>query len=307
MPAFSTCWNNSRHHDGEGMVDEILELGFSELELSHGMTVAKLPGLRKAFSDVRFTCVGLHNYFPSPFEVIIDAPDAYEFTSHRRPDRERAMDMTLKTLEVAAEFRARYVVLHMGSVPMKPKKWTRALTEMVTDGERDTPAFAKRRIAFIKKREKLGPLYYRRAIDALETPAEKATELDLVLAIESRSRFEDMPTEREMIALQEHFKDHPNVGYWHDFGHVQLKHNLGLLDHAEWLDRISPHLIGAHVHDVQWPARDHRVPFTGELDYKTLLPFFPGNAPMTWELSPTRKAEEIREALTVWKHLFPGR
>lgn len=307
MPAFSTCWNNSRHHDGEAMVDEILGLGFSELELSHGMTIAKLPGLRKAFADGRFTCVGVHNYFPSPVEVMIDAPDAYEFTSHRSADRERAMDMTLKTLEVAAEFKARYVVLHMGSVPMKSRKWTRPLTAMLADGEGSTPAFAKRRIAFIRKREKIAPLYYQRAIGALEVLAEKAAELDLILAVESRSRFEDMPTEREMLRLQDHFKDHPSVRYWHDFGHVQLKHNLGLLDHAEWLEQISPHLYGAHVHDVQWPARDHRVPFTGELEFKALLPHFPEGCPMTWELSPTRKAGEIREALTVWKHLFPDR
>lgn len=289
------------------MVDEILELGFSELELSHGMTVAKLPGLRKAFADGRFTCIGVHNYFPSPVEVMIDAPDAYEYTSHRPADRQRAMDMTLKTLDIAAEFQARYVVLHMGSVPMNPKKWTKALTAEVSAGNLDTPAFAARRIAFIKKREKLGPLYFARTIKALEKIAEKAAELDLILAVESRSRFEDVPSEREMLRLQEHFKDHPQVRYWHDFGHVQLKHNLGLLDHAEWLASIQPHLYGAHVHDVQWPARDHRVPFTGELDYKKLLPFFPEGAPMTWELSPTRKAEEIREAFAVWKQLFPDR
>lgn len=307
MPAFSTCWNNSRHTDGEAMIDEILELGFSELELSHGMTVTKLPGIRKAFEDGRFTCLGVHNYFPSPVEVMIDAPDAYEYTSHRPFDRQRAMDMTRRTLELAAEFKARYVVLHMGSAPLSTKKWTKRLTAMVAEGQRDTPAFAKERIAFIKKREKLGPLYYQRAIAALEQIAEQAKELGLLLAVESRSRFEDTPTEREMVALQEHFKDHPNVGYWHDFGHVQLKHNLGLLDHVEWLEKMQPHLIGGHVHDVQWPARDHRVPFTGELDYHQLLPFFPAGCPLTWELSPTRKAEEIREAFAAWKHLFPKR
>ena len=307
MPAFSTCWNNSRHTDGEAMIDEIVDLGFSSIELSHGMTVAKLPGIRKAFAGGRFTCIGVHNYFPSPVEVMIDAPDAYEFTSHRPADRQRAMDMTRRTLEIAAEFRARYLVLHMGSVPMKSSKWTKPLTAMVSDGQRDTPEFAGKRIDFIRKREKVAPLYYQRAIAALETLAELAREAGVILAIESRSRFEDMPTEREMLALQEHFKDNTHVGYWHDFGHVQLKHNLGLLDHGEWLSRISPHLIGAHVHDVQWPARDHRVPFTGELDYAALLPHFPQGCPLTWELSPTRKADEIREALQVWKHLFPGK
>jgi hypothetical protein len=66
---------------------------------------------------------------------------------------------------------------------------------------------------------------------------------------------------------QAHFADNPRVGYWHDFGHGQIKHNLGLLDHVEWLEMILPHLVGCHVHDVQWPARDHRTPFSGVLDY----------------------------------------
>jgi sugar phosphate isomerase/epimerase len=307
MLAFSSCWNNSRHTDGEPMIEEIVDLGFANIELSHGMTVAKLPGIRKAYQRGLFTCSGVHNYFPAPVEVMIDAPDAYEFTSHRPFDRQRAMDMSLRTLEIAAEFEAHYLVLHMGSVPLKSKDWTKPLTRTVADGGQRDPAYVKQKIAFVRKREKVGPLYYHRAIEALETLAEKATEVGVKLAIESRSRFEDMPTEREMVALQTHFADHPAVGYWHDFGHVQLKHNLGLLDHIEWLDKISPHLIGGHVHDVQWPARDHRTPFSGTLDYAALLKHFPAGCPLVWELSPTREAAEIRSALARWKSEFPER
>ena len=305
MLAFSTCWNNARHTDGEAMIDEILELGIDHLELSHGMTITKLPGIQKAFEDKRFTCVGVHNYFPSPVEVMIDAPDAYEFTSRQPADRQRALDLTRRTLEVAASFHARYLVLHMGSVPMNPKRWTKRLTQLLSDGRGEAKKFTKRREAFIRKRQKIAPRYYHRAIETLEILADEAAELDVVLAIESRSRYEDVPNESEMTQLQEHFKDHPAIGYWHDFGHVQLKHNLGLLDHAEWLESISPHLIGGHVHDVQWPARDHRVPFTGELDYRNLLQHIPTDVPLTWELSPTRQTDEIRDALRVWKHLFP--
>ncbi len=307
MLAFSTCWNNSRHTDGEPMIQEIIDLGFRNIELSHGMTIAKLPGIKKAYQRGLFTCSGVHNYFPSPVEVMIDAPDAYEFTSHRPFDRQRAMDMTFRTLDLAAEFQAEYLVLHMGSVPLHSRQWTRPLTTEVSEGRQRQYDYIKRKIAFVKKREKLGPLYYQRAIEALTKIADRAAEVGVKLAIESRSRFEDMPTEREMIALQEHFSDHPSVGYWHDFGHVQLKHNLGLLDHSEWLEKISKHLIGGHVHDVQWPARDHRTPFSGTLDYAALLKFFPENCPLIWELSPTRQAEEIRANLIQWKQEFPER
>jgi DNA-binding transcriptional LysR family regulator len=36
--------------------------------------------------------------------------------------------------------------------------------------------------------------------------------------------------------------DSAHVGYWHDFGHAQIKHNLGLLNHAQWL------AVGVHTH-----------------------------------------------------------
>lgn len=289
------------------MIEEIVDLGFTNIELSHGMTIAKLPGIKKAYDRGLFTCSGVHNYFPSPVEVMIDAPDAYEYTSHRPFERQRAMDMTLRTLDIAAEFKAQYLVLHMGSVPLPSKKWSKPLTAMVADGNQRSPGYIKEKIAFVKKREKIGPLYYDRAIRALAKIAERAAEVGVKLAVESRSHFEDMPSEREMVALHEHFADNPWVGYWHDFGHVQLKHNLGLLDHHEWLEKMAPHIIGGHVHDVQWPQRDHRVPFSGTLDYGPLLEFFPPGCPLIWELSYTRQTEEIKTALARWKADFPER
>ena len=53
MIAFSTCWNSSRHNDGEEMIDEILELGFDTIEISHGLSIALLPGIKKAYGDDR--------------------------------------------------------------------------------------------------------------------------------------------------------------------------------------------------------------------------------------------------------------
>jgi len=305
MLSFSSCWNNSRHSEGDEMIDEIVNLGFEDIELSHGMTISKLPGIQKAYQKGKFRCSGVHNYFPSPVEVMIDAPDAYEFSSHRPYERARAMEMTLRTLELAAEFDAKYVVMHMGSVPMPSKKWTKRLTRMLKDGHQLERSFAKHKLKFVKKREKIAPLYYQRAIEALEQLSEKAAELQIPLAIESRSRYEDIPNESEMVRLQEHFKDNPWVGYWHDFGHVQLKHNLGFLDHDQWLEKMAPYLIGCHVHDVYWPDRDHRVPLTGELNFEKLLRHVDPKLPLVWELSPTREADQIKEALQVWKAKFP--
>lgn len=306
MLSFSTCWNNARHTDGEDMIDEILGLGFNVLELSHGMTITKLPGIQRAFKNQKFHCIGVHNYFPSPTEVMIDAPDAYEFSSDNPAERRRAYELTLKTIELAYQFGASYVVLHMGSVPAMPhKKWTGELTKSLSKGNQLTGEYADDKLECVKRREKYGPKYYQRAIEVLELLVRPAQEAGVVLAVESRSKYEDMPDEAEMVRLQEHFADTPHIGYWHDFGHVGLKHNLGLLDHAQWLKKMEPYLIGAHLHDVQWPKKDHCIPFTGSLPYTELLKSFRPEMPFTWELSPGRRSENIVEALKAWKYYYP--
>jgi len=306
MLAFSTCWNNSRHTDGEDIITEILELGFDHIELSHGMTISKFPGLERAFEQKMFTCVGVHNFFPSPTEIMIDAPDAYEFTHFKESERERAYRNTLRTLEEAARFEAQYVVLHMGSNMKVPeKKWSAPLVQMLNDGKQDDKKYQKHLEKFIKVREKTNTYYVRRAMHYLTLLEEKAKEYGLVLAVESRSHYEQVPTESEMVDMMQHFQESEHVQYWHDFGHVHRKHNMGLLDHEEWLGQMKPYLYGGHLHDVQWPVRDHRVPFQGEIDYDTLMPYFDPEMPLVWELSSGRKAEDIVDALATWKEKYP--
>ena len=91
---------------------------------------------------------------------------------------------------------------------------------------------------------------------------------------------------------------------WHDFGHIQVKNNLRFVDHYEWLRSIRHRLFGCHLHDTEWPATDHRVPFAGGIEYDRLIPLLPPNCLFVWELSPRMKAEDIRAALARWKARF---
>ena len=67
--------------------------------------------------------------------------------------------------------------------------------------------------------------------------------------------------------------DSPNVVYWHDTGHAQIKENLGFIRHAAHLESLADRLAGFHIHDVQFPARDHCAPGTGMIDFAALKPF----------------------------------
>ena len=206
MDVFSTCWNSSRHTDGGAICDEIRELGFEYIEASHGLSVSKVTGIMKAVDEKRIRVAGVHNFCPSPIEVLADAPDAYQFTSHRPIDRERALRLTRETMMMAARLGAQYVVLHMGSVSlMKGKTATRELERMVRNGLRDTRAYAELKGKWVRRRQKLGPLYLERARQALHQLADEAAKLGVVLAVEGRSHFEQVPGEREMLPLMEEF------------------------------------------------------------------------------------------------------
>jgi sugar phosphate isomerase/epimerase len=305
MLSFSTCWNSQRHSEGEHVVDEIAAMGFDTIEISHGLKVSLLPGIQKAHREGRIKVSGLHNFCPSPVELMIDAPDAYEFTSHRPNERERAMALTLKTLEFAEQFRAGYVVLHLGSVPMG--RFTARLEAMAAAGGLNSRAYVATKLRMIEAREKVSPLYLERATEALGRIAEKAKGVGVPVVVESRSHYEQVPIEREMVALMAAFADNPWVGYWHDFGHVQRKANLGLLDHEEYVRSVAPYWFGCHLHDVEWPDRDHRVPLTaGGVDFDRLMPLIPRDRPVVWEISSRRRKQTIVEALPRWRERFGG-
>ena len=94
------------------------------------------------------------------------------------------------------------------------------------------------------------------------------------------------------------------VGYWHDFGHLQVKENVGFVDHAEWLAHIAPRMFGGHLHDTKWPGHDHRPPFTGDIDYDKLIPLIPKPSLLVWEMGSRLKAKEITESFEKWKARF---
>lgn len=288
------------------MCDEIRELGFDAIEASHGLSLGMMPGIIQAVEEKRIRVVGVHNFCPAPIDVQGDVPDAFQFTSHRPEVRERAMRLTRETLLVAARLEARYVVLHMGSVHLfLNHKGTHELERMARHGYLGTKEYARRKGELIRKRARLAPLYYERAREALSQLAGQAQQLGLVLGVEGRSHFEQMPGEWEMPRLMQEFAETPSVRYWHDFGHIQRKHNLLLLDHDQYLRQLQPYLFGAHVNDVQWPSRDHRAPFFGgDVDFRKLLPrYFTKEMPLAWELSRSVTREQILKAKELWDEL----
>ncbi len=306
MLSLSTSWLSSRHRDGREIALDARELGFEYIEVSHGTKITQLPGILDAVKAGEIKVSSLHNFCPAPVEVTIDAPDAFEFTAAKAWERQRAISLTKKTLEMATRFGTDLVVIHLGSVPMK--SITEKLEAIVADGRLYSREFTELKLKLVTAREKASQVHLDRVRTALAELLPACEKHGVRLGIETRSHYEQIPNQREMAVLMQEYRDCPWIGSWHDFGHVQRQANLALLDHEIYLSEIAPHLFGCHVHDVQWPARDHRSPLSaGGVDFAKLLPIVPREVPLIWELSPSQKREQLLESLVAWKKAFPDR
>ncbi len=285
------------------MLLEIAELGFSAVELGHGVKLGLVEGIRRYRTRPDALPIhSVHNFCPLPFEVRAANPDCYEFTSHRSAERDRAVRLTRKTIEFASDLGASFVVLHLGRIPMaSPSK---KLLKLIQQGGLLSRAFVKLKIAAVRSRQAKSAFYLDRVCSILEALLPDAEKAGIRLGIETRQNFHELPTEDEAELILNRFDGGP-IGYWHDIGHAEFRHNLFFSDHATILRRFAPRILGCHTHDVVWPENDHQPPFHGRIDFDSLIPLIPDSTLFVFEIAPRRNREKIRESRVAWECRFP--
>jgi sugar phosphate isomerase/epimerase len=297
MYSFSTCWNSHRHTDGREMLREIRDLGFEYAELSHGIRLSLVPGILDAVQAGEIKISTLHNFCPLPIGVDKPSPNLYEFSSENARDRELALKHTFKTFEFARRVNAALVVLHLGS--MELKDYGGKLEDMLEQGLKDTPKYQKLLTEATAKREAKKKVAVANLYDSLKKIVPEAVKLGLKLGCENRESVREIPLETDFAAFLRDF-DSPNVCYWHDCGHAQIKQNLGFIRHTEFLGTVAGRLAGFHIHDVQFPAIDHCPPGSGNIDFAALKPFVQPHHIKVFELSPRVPMEAVQRGV---KHL----
>lgn len=277
------------------------KLGFDLIELDHGIRMPLMPGIQKMFDtrEIRFS--SLHNFCPLRAEATAASPDCYRFPAVSPKERELAVTDALQAIDLAGQLNAPFVILHLGQVNMPPV--TDRLMAMAKASEYLSRRYVRMKISAVQEREKAAPECLERVKNCLLRIIEYAAPRNVRIGLEARRDYEQIPTERELAELLEEMNS-PYLGYWHDFGHSQIKENLGFIDHAEWLRTIGPRAFGCHVQDCIWPARDRQPPFTGSVDFEKLVPLLPTNCLFVWEMNPNRPADAIRRSVQTWKERF---
>lgn len=301
MYSFSTCWNSHRHSDGRAMLREIRELGFEYAELSHGIRLTLVPGILEAVDKGDIKISSLHNFCPLPMGVTQAAPNLYEFSAEDSRDRDLAIKHTQKTFEFAAQVKARTVVLHLGSIEMKD--YTGKLAGLLEHDAQSSKKFKSLQEDALQGREGKKEKFFSRVKETLRKILPEAESRGLTLGCENRQALEELPLDGDFGEFLREFQS-PAVAYWHDTGHAQIKENLGVIQHTQFLQSLAPRLAGFHVHDVLFPARDHMAPGTGTVDFAALKPFIDPRHIKVLELSPSLPREAVRAGVAHIKSLW---
>jgi len=283
------------------MLREIRGLGFEYVELSHGISISLMPGIFEAVDAGELRISSLHNFCPLPMGITRAAPNLYEFSAEKDFERELAVRYTLKTFEFAEQLKAKAVVLHLGSIELKD--YTGRLCDMLERDGKPSPKFEKLRAEAITKREAVKGKFVAHMYDTLRKLLPDAEKRGLKLGCENRQALEEIPLESDFALFFRDFTS-PSVAYWHDFGHAQIKENLGLIQHVTHLDSLADRLAGFHIHDVQYPDRDHAAPGTGVIDFGKFKRFVKPEHVKVFELSPGLSPEAVKAGIAHVKRIW---
>lgn len=283
------------------MLREIRELGFEHAELSHGIRISLLPGILEAVDAGEIKISSLHNFCPLPMGVEHANPNVFKFSADHPRERENAFRHSIKTLDTAVRVKAPLVVLHLGCVDMKD--YTDRLIDLVKEGKRETPKYEKLCEEVIHKREERKERALAYVYELLHRLVPEAESRGLKLGVENREALEEIPFESDYTWFFKEFTS-PSVVYWHDTGHAQIKENLGFIHHALHLDSQKERLYGFHIHDVEFPGRDHRAPGKGTVDWSALKRTVKPEHLKIFEFSPSLSVEEAKAGVAHLKDIW---
>lgn len=299
------------------MAQEIASLGFSHVELSHGIRMVLVPGILRAVEEKVIQVASTHNFCPLPPGITQAAPNLFEPTAPDPRERDQWLRYTKRSVEFASQLGAKALVCHLGSVGFRwfnPALRLRKFVDEKGEGSGfarpDFPDRVKKTMSRIQERM---AAHWDRLLDSLRGMEGLAKEKNVRLGFENRERVEELPLDPDFGALFAALGPETQGGYWHDTGHADLKQRYGLLDHRVHLRDNAGRLLGFHLHDVDPGGNDHQALGEGTIDFEMVSEFWREEHILVLELSPNvelagvQTSKERIEALIASRRLSLAR
>jgi sugar phosphate isomerase/epimerase len=279
------------------MIREMADLGFEYAELSHGIRISLLPGIMQAVEEGVIKISSTHNFCPLPPGVHQAAPNLFEPSVREPREHQQWVRHTKRTIDFAAQMKARLVVCHLGSVVFfwfnpgaKLRKYVEEKENFVA---KDDPTYqAMLTKAMARMRARMGP-YWEQTQKSIKGVFDYAAQKGIKLALENREKFEELPIDADYPGFIASFPPNSPAGYWHDTGHAHIKEHEGLIDHREQLKANASSQLGFHLHDVDEDGDDHQPIGSGKVDFDMVSSFWQPHHTLVLELSPRTKVEDV--------------
>ena len=288
--SISTMWGSPAFPRLDGFLQSAAEMGFSGVELNHEVDSAMLAAAN--LEPYRFNTV----HEPSPADVgtgrmaVLD----WQLSSEDEQKRQQAVRMAKRSIYLACDVGAGLVVVHPGNV-RGDRALEKDLRTLFNTGEIDSERGRRLREQFIHHRSQLAGPRVEAALRSLSELLACAREEGILLGLENRYHYLDIPTPDEMDELLA-CGDPSELGLVYDVGHAQTMERLGFFTHEEWLQRFSDRIVEVHLHDVKG-VDDHLAPGLGEVDFDRIASRLPRSALRTCELRPQNTPGQVAEGM----------
>jgi sugar phosphate isomerase/epimerase len=281
------------------MLREMAALGFEYAELSHGIRITLVPGILRAVEEGIIKISSTHNFCPLPTGVTQAAPNLFEPSAREHREHEQWVRHTKRSLDFAAQVKAKVVVCHLGSVSFfwfNPARNIKKYLGDHAEAGRDPNDKAYEKLvakSFVRLRKRMGP-FWEQTKASLNEIYDYTAQKGLKLGLENREKFEELPIDADYAEFIAGQPTTAPIGYWHDTGHADIKEGMGMLKHREHLEKNAPRLIGFHLHDVSAKGSDHQAVGSGQIDFKMVSSFWKPEHLLTLELSPRITVEDVK-------------